>query len=108
MSRKTMTKRRQPREVVDFGLVSERYGGVVQPYIVIEGDSLKPHIKSIMTNDLQRLSIPVLFDSEYAFYNQYEMGSELLYLIRPDGFIAYRSQPADSERLLNYLKNIFI
>ncbi len=50
-------------------------------HIVIKGDTLKPHIKSIMTNDLQRLSIPILFDSEYAFYNQYEMGSELLYLI---------------------------
>jgi hypothetical protein len=39
-----------------------------------------------MTNDLQRLSVPILFDSEYAFYNQYEMGSELLYLIRTDGY----------------------
>jgi hypothetical protein len=89
-------------------IVSERYGSIIQPYIVIKGDSLKPHIKSIMINDLQRLSIPILFDCEYAFYNQYEMGSELLYLIRPDGYIAYRSQPADSERLLNYLRNIFI
>jgi hypothetical protein len=41
-------------------------------------------------------------------YNQYEMGSELLYLIRPDGYIASRNQPADSERPLNYLRNIFI
>jgi hypothetical protein len=43
-----------------------------------------------MTNDLQRLSMPILFDSEYACYNQYEMGSELLYLIRPDdGYILH-------------------
>jgi hypothetical protein len=43
-----------------------------------------------MTNDLQRLSMPILlFDSEYALYNQYEMGSELHYLIRPDGYILH-------------------
>ena len=90
-------------------IVLERYGSIIQPYVVIKGDSLKPHIKSIMTNDLQRLSIPIplLFDSEYAFYNQYEMGSELLYLIRPDGYIAYKSQPVDGERLLNHLRIIF-
>ena len=38
---------------------------------------------------------------------QHEMGSELLYLIRPDGYIAYKSQPVDGERLLNHLRNIF-
>ena len=42
-----------------------------------------------MTNDLQRFSIPILFDSEYALYNQYEMDSELLYVIRPDGCILH-------------------
>jgi hypothetical protein len=41
-----------------------------------------------MTNDLQGLSIPILVDSEYAFYNQYEIGCKLHYLIRPDGYIA--------------------
>jgi hypothetical protein len=59
-------------------IVSKGHGSIIQPYIVIKGDSLKPYIKSIMTNDLQRLSIPILFDSEYAFYNHYEMSSELL------------------------------
>lgn len=88
--------------------VSKRYSSIIKPYIVIKGDSLNPNIKSRMTNDLQRLSIPILFDSEYAFHNQYEMGSELLYLIRPDGYTAYRSEPADSERLLNYSGNTFI
>ena len=73
-------------------IISKRYSSIIQPYIVIKGDSLNPHIKSRMTNDLQRLSVPILFDSEYAFYNQYEMGSELLYLIRTDGYIAYRSE----------------
>ena len=89
-------------------IVSKHHGSIIQPYVVIKGDSLKPSIKSIVTNDLQRLSIPIIFDSEYAFYNQFEMGSEFLYLVRPDGYIAYRSQPADSERLLKYLKDIII
>jgi hypothetical protein len=46
-------------------IVSKHYGSIIQPYTVIKGDSLKPHIKSIVTNDLQRLSVPILFDSEY-------------------------------------------
>jgi len=34
-----------------------------------------------------------------------EKGS--LYRIRPDGYIAYRNQPADKERLRHYLASVF-
>ena len=49
----------------------------------------------------------VVLDPEGAFHRRYGAGAECLYLVRPDGYIAYRSQPADGERLLAYLGGIF-
>lgn len=34
-------------------------------------------------------------------------GSEALYLIRPDGYVGFRSQPAVEPELLRYLETIF-
>ena len=51
---------------------------------------------------------PLLLDAEGELHHQYGAGSECLYLIRPDGYIGYRSQPADAGRLLAYLQTIFI
>ncbi len=50
----------------------------------------------------------LLLDAEGELHCQYGAGSECLYLIRPDGYVGYRSQPADADRLLAYLRTIFI
>jgi 2-polyprenyl-6-methoxyphenol hydroxylase-like FAD-dependent oxidoreductase len=49
----------------------------------------------------------VVLDPEGAFHRRYGAGAECLYLVRPDGYIAYRSQPADGEKLFAYLGRIF-
>ncbi|MGH2397329.1 MAG: FAD-dependent monooxygenase [bacterium] len=49
-----------------------------------------------------------LLDAEGVLHHQYGAGSECLYLIRPDGYVGYRSQPADADRFFAYLKTIFI
>ncbi len=49
----------------------------------------------------------LLLDADGELHQQYGAGSECLYLIRPDGYVGYRSQPADVERLSTYLKTIF-
>jgi hypothetical protein len=50
----------------------------------------------------------VMLDPEGKLHRRYGAGSECLYLIRPDGVIAFRSQPAEQEPLLSYLHKIFI
>lgn len=49
----------------------------------------------------------VILDAESALHRRYGARSECLYLIRPDGYIAFRSQPADIDKLLEYLQVIF-
>jgi 2-polyprenyl-6-methoxyphenol hydroxylase-like FAD-dependent oxidoreductase len=48
----------------------------------------------------------VILDPEGAFHGRYGAGGECLYLVRPDGYIAYRSQPADAEKIIAYLARI--
>jgi 2-polyprenyl-6-methoxyphenol hydroxylase-like FAD-dependent oxidoreductase len=50
---------------------------------------------------------PILFDEDGAVHKQYGARSECLYLVRPDGYVAYRNQPADAGKLLVYLDRIF-
>jgi 2-polyprenyl-6-methoxyphenol hydroxylase-like FAD-dependent oxidoreductase len=48
-----------------------------------------------------------LLDGDGVLHHRYGAGSECLYLIRPDGYVGYRCQPADGERLQAYLARLF-
>ena len=50
----------------------------------------------------------ILVDTQGDLYRLWASEGESLYLIRPDGYLGYRSQPADSARLFSYLEMIFI
>ena len=50
----------------------------------------------------------VILDPMSSLHNAYAAHSECLYLIRPDGYIGFRSQPATLEPLLDYLKTILV
>jgi len=50
---------------------------------------------------------PMLQDPEFTLHTSYGGRSECLYLIRPDGFVGYRSQPAQLEGLLEHLSMLF-
>src|SRR5206468_3405214 len=47
-----------------------------------------------------------LLDAEGELHRQYGAGYGCLYLIRPDGYVGYRSQPADDGRLTAYLQTM--
>lgn len=47
-------------------------------------------------------------DSDLAMHHRYGAESECLYLIRPDGYVAFRSLPADKLALDDYLAKIFL
>jgi hypothetical protein len=51
---------------------------------------------------------PVLLDVEGELHRAYGARSESLYLIRPDGYIGFRSRPARVDRLLDYLGALFL
>ena len=48
----------------------------------------------------------LLLDGHRALHRRYGAGSECLYVIRPDGYIGYRSQPAQVEPVMGYLSTI--
>ena len=50
---------------------------------------------------------PLLFDRKGGLHQRYGARSDCLYLIRPDGHIGYRSQPADLLKLEAYLQRLF-
>jgi 2-polyprenyl-6-methoxyphenol hydroxylase-like FAD-dependent oxidoreductase len=78
--------------------VESQLGDKVRPYIII-ASSDKP--ASLDTNGA------VLLDPERELHQTYGAGAESLYLIRPDGYIGFRSQPVEKEPLLQYLRQLF-
>lgn len=50
----------------------------------------------------------VVNDTDGTIHRRFGARSESLYIIRPDGHVAYRSQPAELESLLRYLNRIFV
>lgn len=77
--------------------VNERCQSVVKPFIIKGERDLPENIKS------QNVYIDRNFQTHEAFH----AGVVSLYLIRPDGYIAYRNQPASLLNLMEYLKSIF-
>jgi 2-polyprenyl-6-methoxyphenol hydroxylase-like FAD-dependent oxidoreductase len=66
-------------------------------------DVLSPHV--IMRADATpvALDIPVWQDVERKVHGQLGVTDRALILVRPDGYIGYRCQPADAAKLLKYL-----
>jgi 2-polyprenyl-6-methoxyphenol hydroxylase-like FAD-dependent oxidoreductase len=50
----------------------------------------------------------LVLDSEGLLHQAYGAGAECLYVIRPDGYVGYRCQPADADRLMAYLGRILV
>lgn len=51
---------------------------------------------------------PMIFDGGALLHKTYGARGECLYLIRPDGYVGYRGQPADQQKFADYLARIFI
>jgi 2-polyprenyl-6-methoxyphenol hydroxylase-like FAD-dependent oxidoreductase len=50
----------------------------------------------------------VILDVEGALHRAFSARSECLYLVRPDGYVAFRSQPASEDALRGYLELHFV
>jgi 2-polyprenyl-6-methoxyphenol hydroxylase-like FAD-dependent oxidoreductase len=49
----------------------------------------------------------LILDPERALHDRYGADKETMYLIRPDGYVGYRSQPATASALNDYLASVF-
>jgi 2-polyprenyl-6-methoxyphenol hydroxylase-like FAD-dependent oxidoreductase len=88
------------RTLVEIGnFVLDKYGEYIKPHIIC---GVAPaHNETAWKHAF-------LIDADLATHHKYGAGSECLYLLRPDGYIAFRSQPADKIALNEYLESIFV
>jgi 2-polyprenyl-6-methoxyphenol hydroxylase-like FAD-dependent oxidoreductase len=78
--------------------VREQHGESLRAYILVDG----PCVPDELVGDRD-----VLLDTEGAAHHRYQSDLPNLYLIRPDGYIGFRSRPADQTVLTAYLARIF-
>jgi 2-polyprenyl-6-methoxyphenol hydroxylase-like FAD-dependent oxidoreductase len=73
-------------------------GELLNIYVVTsEADRVPPQLD---------LKAEVLLDPERTLHDRYGAASECLYLIRPDGYVGYRAQPAAAGTLHEYLDSL--
>jgi hypothetical protein len=77
---------------------SEHHGEALRAYILVDGTSVPEELAG---------DRDVLLDTEGAVHHRYQSDLPNLYLIRPDGYIGFRSRPADQTVLTSYLSRIF-
>jgi 2-polyprenyl-6-methoxyphenol hydroxylase-like FAD-dependent oxidoreductase len=71
--------------------IEKKYGAWIKPYLV----QLKPSEPDA--------DVAVLGDLNGEMHRRYGARHECLYLVRPDGYIGFRSQPVEPAQLRNYL-----
>jgi hypothetical protein len=79
--------------------VRDRLGAWVDPQIVVVAASRPPSLSG---------DAAIILDVDRSLHHRFGAGSACLYLVRPDGYVAYRSEPIDAEKLWAYLDRIFI
>lgn len=87
-----------------------RLGQIIQQVKSRLGDGIEGYVVVPFAERPEALSVdvPVLLDAEGELHRRFGARSECLYLIRPDGYVAYRCQPADEHRFSAYLDRLFV
>jgi 2-polyprenyl-6-methoxyphenol hydroxylase-like FAD-dependent oxidoreductase len=79
--------------------VRAKYEDLVAVHVVVPSTERPPALDA---------EIPVLLDPQATMHARYGAAAECLYLVRPDGYVAFRAQPAREEKLFAYLERLFI
>lgn len=80
-----------------YSLIKERYGKAIEP-VLIHMNELPFKVNNEIT---------VVSDDDGELHQRYGAHSHCIYLIRPDGYIGYRSQPAKLDLFLEYCDRFF-
>jgi len=75
-----------------------RYAGWIRAHIIVPAAAPPPALA---------WSGSLILDPEALCHRRYGAASECLYLLRPDGYIAFRSQPARAAALHEYMRRIW-
>ncbi|MEJ7734222.1 MAG: FAD-dependent monooxygenase [Polyangiaceae bacterium] len=74
--------------------VTARWPARVAVHLVVQGAAPPERLEQ---------SGAVLLDPDGALHRRYGAGAECVYVVRPDGYIGYRAQPLDIDKLLRWL-----
>jgi len=74
------------------------YGSLIQIHLIIGSEEVPKELSHLES---------VWIDKKHEMYNDFGVTKSSLYLIRPDGYVAFRNQPASVSDLMNYLATIF-
>jgi 2-polyprenyl-6-methoxyphenol hydroxylase-like FAD-dependent oxidoreductase len=77
--------------------VDAALGDEVRTCVVVPGDRRPDQLDDV----------DVFLDPDRDAHHRYAATAESLYLVRPDGYVAYRSQPATAGPLLDHLGSVF-
>lgn len=85
----------------------ERIGGLVRGRYA---DRIAAHVVAHLGRRPEglRWDGPLLLDGDGSLHHRFGARAECLYLIRPDGYVGYRAQPADPAKLQAYLERLFV
>jgi threonine dehydrogenase-like Zn-dependent dehydrogenase len=78
-----------------FELIQKHYGQIITPYVVLPNDG-----------PATELGVDLLIDVEAQFAQHY--AASVLYLVRPDGYIAFRCLAAKQSLLQSYIDKCFV
>ena len=77
--------------------IQNKYGRYITVYLVVPFETPQVNFEG-----------STLLDYKKSLHHKYEASSSCLYLVRPDGYIGFKSQPINTEYLQEYLSKIFI
>lgn len=70
--------------------------GFLDPVIVVRGDTIPPSLRHFT-------HAQIILDADGHIHRAYHARCECLYLVRPDLYVGFRSQPADKQSLLAHI-----
>ena len=78
--------------------VESLLGGTIQTHLIVAASDKPANLD---------WDGPMLLDAHGELHKLYGAGTHALYLIRPDGYIGFRSQPVKEKELVGYLSQVF-
>lgn len=88
-------------ELMEIGNIAEsvkKYGNLIETHLIVGSKNISDWLPKIPSTWI---------DPDHTMHKDFGAAKASLYLIRPDGYIAFRNQPASASDLDEYLVTIF-